>query len=158
MRHVLLGMVLASAIASSALGGVDWVTVMPEEFQGAINNPLKGFRDYKAMGTGSCSANTSSGTTSNCADDTVERIIAHTTEITRISGKRFEELNVKLVPRVYLDWDGILGTPKPSSTGPLTCTPSTTTARHFRRGSRRSWRSSARPGTMTRASLPCRWA
>ena len=24
-----------------------WVTVAPTEFQGAINNPLKGFRDYK---------------------------------------------------------------------------------------------------------------
>lgn len=29
-----------------------WVTVRPPEFQGAINNPLKGFRDYKAGGYG----------------------------------------------------------------------------------------------------------
>ncbi|MBM4091390.1 MAG: hypothetical protein FJ276_18490 [Planctomycetes bacterium] len=29
-----------------------WVTVVPPEFQGAINNPLKGFRDYKKDGYG----------------------------------------------------------------------------------------------------------
>ena len=40
------------------------------------------------------------------ANDSVERIIAHTNKITSTKGKRFEDLNVKLVPRVYLDWDG----------------------------------------------------
>jgi len=29
-----------------------WVTVSPPEFQGAINNPLKGFREYKKDGYG----------------------------------------------------------------------------------------------------------
>jgi hypothetical protein len=46
------------------------------------------------------------------ADDTVERIIAHTNKITKVGGRRFEELNVKLVPRVYLDWNGTPGTAK----------------------------------------------
>jgi hypothetical protein len=36
----------------------------------------------------------------------VERIIAHTKKITETKGRRFEDLNVKLVPRVYLDWNG----------------------------------------------------
>jgi len=38
-----------------------------------------------------------------------ERIIAHTKRITETKGKRFEDLNVKLVPRVYLDWNGSPG-------------------------------------------------
>jgi len=29
-----------------------WVTVTPPEFKDAINNPLKGFRDYKPNGYG----------------------------------------------------------------------------------------------------------
>lgn len=44
-----------------------------------------------------------------CADDTIERVIAHTTKITQINGQRFEDLNVKLVPRVFLDWNGSPG-------------------------------------------------
>ncbi len=44
------------------------------------------------------------------------------------------------------------------NTGPPTCTPSTTTARLFRKGCSGSWRSSERPGTRIRASLPCKWA
>jgi hypothetical protein len=35
----------------------------------------------------------------------VERIIAHTRKITETKGRRFEELNVKLVPRLYLYWN-----------------------------------------------------
>jgi hypothetical protein len=83
------------------------VTVAPAEFQGAINNPLKGFRDYKENGYGLLVRTYIKWSDIEVgADDTVERIIAHTTKITEIKGKRFEELNVKLVPRVFLDWDG----------------------------------------------------
>ena len=75
--------------------------------------------------------NTSSGTTSRvCADDSVERIIAHTNRSPKTKGNRFEDLNVKSFARVsrlgWVIWK--------AGTGPPTCTPSTTTARLFRRG------------------------
>ncbi len=106
---VLLG---APAPAADAQSGEGWVTVAPREFKGAINNPLKGFRDYKKDGYGLVVRkyirwrDIEAG-----ADDGVDRIIAHTRKITEIKGRRFEDLNVKLVPRIYLDWDGRVGTP-----------------------------------------------
>ncbi|MDI1248804.1 MAG: DUF4832 domain-containing protein [Lacunisphaera sp.] len=87
-----------------------WVTVAPAEFQDAINNPLKGFRNYKENGYGLLEriyikwSDVEVG-----ADDIVERIIVHTNQITQINGKRFEDLNVKIVPRVFLDWNGTAG-------------------------------------------------
>ncbi len=99
---------VASVKATSVRDG--WVTVTPTECPDAINNPLKGFRDYKKNGYGLLEriyikwSDIEVG-----ADDTVERIIAHTTKITEVDGKRFEDLNVKLVPRVFLDWDGSAG-------------------------------------------------
>ena len=87
-----------------------WVTVIPAEFHGAVNNPLKGFRDYKPEGYGLLKRQYIKWNDIEVgADDTVERIIAHTTKITETKGKRFEDLNVKLVPRVYLDWNGSPG-------------------------------------------------
>jgi len=87
-----------------------WVTVTPPEFHGAINNPLKGFREYKKDGYGLLKRQYIKWNDIEvCADDSVERIIAHTNKITGIEGKRFEDLNVKLVPRVYLDWNGSSG-------------------------------------------------
>ncbi len=87
-----------------------WVTVAPDEFPGAINNPLKGFRAYKKDGYGLVERRYIKWNEIEVwADDSVERIIAHTNKITQIKGKRFEDLNVKLVPRVYLDWDGSPG-------------------------------------------------
>ena len=87
-----------------------WVTVRPPEFDGAINNPLKGFREYKKDGYGLLKRQYIKWNEIEiCADDSVERIIAHTNKITNINGKRFEDLNVKLVPRVYLDWNGTAG-------------------------------------------------
>ncbi len=100
------------AVARDAATGVDWVTVTPEEFPGAINNPLKGFRAYKPGGYGLLERKYIPWNVIEVgADDTVERIIAHTNKITQVAGRRFEELNIKLVPRVYLDWNGTLGTP-----------------------------------------------
>ena len=52
MRYVLLCMGLTLASAASVPAGDDWVTVKPEEFEGAINNPLKGFRSYHSNGYG----------------------------------------------------------------------------------------------------------
>jgi hypothetical protein len=87
------------------------VTVRPIEFPGAINNPLKGFRDYKEKGYGLVVRQYIPWNRIEVGEgDSVDRIIAHTNEITRTKGKNFEDLNLKLVPRVYLDWDGSEGT------------------------------------------------
>lgn len=100
----------ANAQAGGTSVGNGWVTVVPPEFPGAINNPLKGFRDYKEDGYGLLKRQYIKWNDIEvCADDSVERIIAHTNKITQTKGKRFEDLNVKLVPRVYLDWDGSAG-------------------------------------------------
>ena len=96
------------SIGTSVQNG--WVTVVPPEFPGAINNPLKGFRGYKEDGYGLLERQYIKWNDIEVsADDTVERIIAHTKKITETKGKRFEDLNVKLVPRVYLDWNGSSG-------------------------------------------------
>ena len=96
---------IAASNGTSVQNG--WVTVVPAEFQGAINNPLKGFRDYKKDGYGLLERQYIKWNEIEVsADDSVERIIAHTNKITSTKGKRFEDLNVKLVPRVYLDWNG----------------------------------------------------
>jgi hypothetical protein len=84
-----------------------WVTVTPAEFQGAINNPLKGFRDYKRNGYGLLRRQYIRwNEIETSADDSVERIIAYVNRVTVLNGRRFEDLNVKLVPRVFLDWNG----------------------------------------------------
>jgi hypothetical protein len=84
-----------------------WVTITPAEFSGAINNPLKGYRDYKRDGYGLIRRQYIRWNDIEVsANDSVERIIAHTNRITTINGRRFEDLNVKLVPRVFLDWNG----------------------------------------------------
>ena len=89
------------------------VTVRPREFTGAINNPLKGFRDYHGDGYGLLHRQyVPWNAVEVCDGDTVERIIAHTNRITQRGGQSFSELNVKLVPRVFLDWDGTRGTPE----------------------------------------------
>jgi|GEM_PF-581378 len=87
-----------------------WVTIIPPAFQGAINNPLKGFRDYKPNGFGLIKRQYVRWNEIELgAEDSVDRIIAHTKKITEWKGKRFEDLNIKLVPRVYLDWNGTPG-------------------------------------------------
>lgn len=89
-----------------------WVQVVPREFDGAINNPLKGFRDYKEGGYGLLKrVYIPWNVIERGAEDGVERIVAHLNEVSKVGGRRVEDLNVKLVPRVYLDWDGSVGTP-----------------------------------------------
>jgi len=110
----LLRIALVSAVAHSltARSQDGWVTVHPPEFTEAINNPLKGYRKYKANGYGLIERRYIKWNVIEVgAEDSVERIIAHTNRITTTRGKRFEDLNVKLVPRVYLDWNGEPGTP-----------------------------------------------
>ena len=90
-----------------------WVTVTPPEFEGGINNPLKGFREYKPNGYGLLERQYIKWNDIEvCAGDSVERIIAHTNKITNTKGKRFEDLNIKLVPRVFLDWNGEINSEK----------------------------------------------
>ncbi len=102
------------AVKTSVQNG--WVTVTPPEFPGAINNPLKGFREFKENGYGLLErAYIKWSDIEHGAGDSVGRIIAHTNKITQKNGKRFEELNLKLVPRVYLDWNGEIDPKK----GPL---------------------------------------
>ncbi len=102
---------VSKAIGTSIQDG--WVTVKPAEFHGAINNPLKGFRDYKKDGYGLLERQYIKWSDIEVsADDSVERIIAHTNKITSTKGKCIEDLNVKLVPRVYLDWNGEAGSEK----------------------------------------------
>jgi len=112
----LIGFVWAVAQAANAqsVGSTSirdgWVTVTPPEFHGAINNPLKGFRDYREDGYGLLKRQYIKWNDIEvCEGDSVERIIADVNKITSINGKRLEDLNVKLVPRVYLDWNGSPG-------------------------------------------------
>lgn len=115
-----VGFVLAADDLQSATPGTSvqngWVTVAPPGFQGAINNPLKGFRDFKPDGYGLVERQYIKWNDIEVGEgDSVERIIAHTNKITHTKGKRFEDLNVKLVPRVFLDWDGQIGSNKSGS-------------------------------------------
>jgi len=104
-------LIVALLLAAPANDGGAMVAVRPREFIGAINNPLKGFRDYHSEGYGLLVRQyVPWNAIEACEGDTVERIIAHTNRITQRGGKSLAELNVKLVPRVYLDWDGTRGT------------------------------------------------
>ena len=113
--RMLLAVIAISTLSSAESVSVSngWVTVTPPEFQGAINNPLKGFREYKPDGYGLVERQYIKWSDIEVgAGDSVERIISHTNKITHAKGKRFEDLNVKLVPRVFLDWDGQLESEK----------------------------------------------
>lgn len=60
------------------------VIVKPKEFNGAINNPLKGFRDYHRDGFGLLEREYIGWNSIEwSAHDTVERIIAHTNAMAR---------------------------------------------------------------------------
>ena len=72
----------------------EWVTVSPAEFQGAINNPLKGFREYKKDGYGLVERQYIKWTDIEvAADDSVERIISHTNKVTHIVTTRSQQIN-----------------------------------------------------------------
>ena len=109
----MMSLLAALLLTVAAEDGATMMTVRPREYQGAINNPLKGFRDYLSEGYGLLSRQyVPWNAIEICDGDTVERIIAFTNRIAQRGGKSFGELNVKLVPRVFLDWDGTLGTPE----------------------------------------------
>ncbi|MBI5830800.1 MAG: DUF4832 domain-containing protein [Armatimonadetes bacterium] len=86
----------------------------PAEFAGAIDNPLKGFRPDWGTDRPYCPLHRRYvpwNAIEQGAGDSVDRIIAHTNRL----AAGLPERNIKLVPRVYLDWDGRLddqGRPK----------------------------------------------
>ena len=101
-----------AAVAENPATEIEWVTVRPEEVPDALNNPWKGFRRHHEHGYGLLVRRCIPwNEIEHSAGDTVERIIAHTSAICRVGGRGFEGLNIKLVPRVYLDWDGSEGSP-----------------------------------------------
>ena len=85
------------------------VTVTPQEFTGGIQNPLKGFRPDADVGKPFCSlfrCYMTWNSLEKCAGDSLERILYATRRATEHQGKSFADFNLKLVPRVYLDWSG----------------------------------------------------
>lgn len=108
----MVNLIVALLLAAPAGDGVTMVTVRPRAYPGAINNPLKGFRDYHAEGYGLLVRQyVPWNAIELCEGDSVERVIAYTNQVTQRGGRSFGELNVKMVPRVYLDWDGTRGPP-----------------------------------------------
>lgn len=115
-RILIVAALLLGPLAADArtAGGTSvregWATVTPPVFPGAINNPLKGYRDFKKDGYGLLERKYIKWSDIEAgADDGVERIIAYVNKVTTTKGRRFENANVKLVPRVYLDWNGSAG-------------------------------------------------
>jgi hypothetical protein len=83
-------------------GSTTWLTVNPREFTGAINNPLKGYRAFKKNGYGLLERPyVTWRSLERTAEDGVERIIDETNKIMH----KYRGTNLKIVPRVYLDWD-----------------------------------------------------
>jgi hypothetical protein len=86
----------------------DTVRIAPLEFEGALNNPLKGFRSrniknhtYDAIVRTYIKWNE----IERNSDDGIERIKSVCNQ--KWSG--FAENNTKVIPRVYLDWDSNTG-------------------------------------------------
>lgn len=92
------------------------VTIKPEEYTEAIQNPLKGFRPYLSSDT-SEAVNPKPGLSGHeygnlrkhyikwndiedCADDGVDRILGYCDHC----WEDVEKYNIKIIPRVYLQW------------------------------------------------------
>jgi hypothetical protein len=103
--------VLAAFSVSIAGVGDSQVAIRPKEYPGALRNPMKGFRPD----AGPRAFTHEYGTLARCylkwnelensESDGIERII-------RVCNERWkdvEKYNVKVIPRVYLDWDEKVG-------------------------------------------------
>lgn len=99
---ILLGCCTHAAVANGSQ-----VVVRPQEYQGAMRNPLKGFRpdigprafkhEYATLARCYLKWNE----LENSESDGAERIMRVCNE----RWKDFEKHNIKVIPRVYLDWD-----------------------------------------------------
>lgn len=97
-------------IAPYIFGG-SLITVTPKEFTGAIENPLKGYRPDGYGGKPYCTLYRRYikwNDIEKYENDSVDRITAYLNRTCQYKGTNYGDLNVKIVPRVYLDWDGKL--------------------------------------------------
>jgi hypothetical protein len=82
------------------------VTVIPKEYDGALKNPLKGFRPRKRDGSHEygtlCRVYLKWNDLERNVDDGIERIM----EVCNREWRDVEKHNIKVIPRVYLHWDG----------------------------------------------------
>jgi len=98
---------LVGCLASAATGSGDQIVIRPKEYQGALRNPLKGFRpnagprafthEYATLARCYLKWNE----LENSESDGIERIM-------RVCNERWKDVekhNIKVIPRVYLDWD-----------------------------------------------------
>jgi hypothetical protein len=86
--------------------GKDRVIVTMEEYPGALRNPLKGFRPHQSDGSHRygtlCRVYLKWNELERTAEDGVERIMA----VSNREWRDVEKHNIKVIPRVYLHWDG----------------------------------------------------
>ena len=105
-RFVLIIVLLGFWVSVSA-ANINQVVVQPQEYQGALRNPLRGFRpdvnprafrhEYATLGR--CYLKWSE--LENSETDGIDRIM-------RVCSERWKDVekhNIKVIPRVYLDWD-----------------------------------------------------
>lgn len=99
----------ADSTPSGTASGTAMVTVMPKEFGGGIQNPLEGFRPDYGVGKPFCSLfrrYLKWNELEKCDGDALERIVYATGRASEEGGKSYADFNAKLVPRVYVDWNG----------------------------------------------------
>lgn len=104
MLQCLALLFLAGAAYGADGGGM--VSVRPREYPGALRNPLKGFRPRKRDGSHEygtlCRVYLKWNELERSAEDGPERIMA----VCNRQWRGVEKHNIKVIPRVYLHWDG----------------------------------------------------
>ncbi|HYX06578.1 MAG TPA: malectin domain-containing carbohydrate-binding protein, partial [Bacteroidales bacterium] len=111
-KLVLLLLLFVGFSGSSLLRAQNMQTVYPREYPDGLRNPLKGFRpDLNSAGDSNYPYPTIVrdyirwNQIENDASDGVQKIIDFCNE----RWKGLEEMNVKVIPRVYIDWDSSNG-------------------------------------------------
>jgi len=100
-------LMLLGCCASTAAGSGNQTAIRPKEYQGALKNPLKGFRpdtgpraflhEYATLARCYLKWNE----LENSESDGIDRIM----HVCNERWKDVEKYNIKVIPRVYLDWD-----------------------------------------------------
>ncbi len=102
---------LFSLCSMRAIAESGWVVIVPEEYPYALRNPLKGFRpdtnprNYQDRYVAVTRCYIKWNELENDERDGIDKIIAFCNE----KWKDIEKYNVKVIPRVYLDWDSNSG-------------------------------------------------